>query len=60
LLERAGYGAFDALHLAVAEEFGADALLTTDDQFLKQAKRGLGKPATVVVNPLNWVQARKP
>jgi len=60
MLEQAGYGAFDALHLAVAEESRADVLLTTDDRFLRQANRGRGKPAVPLMNPLNWVQAGKP
>ncbi len=32
-LQIAGYGAYDALHLACAEAAGVDALLTTDDDF---------------------------
>ena len=44
-LEQIGYGAFDALHLAVAEDSTADVLLTTDDRFTRQANRRLGKPA---------------
>jgi predicted nucleic acid-binding protein len=59
-LEQFGYGALDALHLAVAEESGADVLLTTDDRFLRQAHRGLGNPAILVMNPVNWLQGRKP
>jgi len=59
-LEPPGYGAFDALHLAIAEESGAHVLLTTDDRFLRQAGRGLGNPMVPVMNPLNWVQSRKP
>jgi len=59
-LEQAGYGSFDALHLAIAEEAGADVLLTTDDRFLRQAQRGQGNPAIPVMNPLNWLQERKP
>jgi predicted nucleic acid-binding protein len=55
-LEAIGYGAFDALHLACAEEAGVDALLTTDDRFLRQAARGLGKPQVKVSNPVNWLQ----
>jgi predicted nucleic acid-binding protein len=59
-LERTGYGAFDALHLAMAEGAGASVLLTTDDRFIRQVKRGLGNPAIPVMNPLNWLQRRKP
>lgn len=57
-LEKTGYGAFDALHLAMAEETGADVLLTTDDRFLRKAERGLGNPAVLVLNPLNWLEER--
>ncbi|HSY03155.1 MAG TPA: PIN domain-containing protein [Acidobacteriaceae bacterium] len=55
-LEGVGYGSFDALHLALAEAAQADFLLTTDDRFIRQAERGLGKPAVAVQNPLNWLQ----
>lgn len=60
ILEKAGYGAFDALHLAMAEEAVVDVLITTDDRFLKQATRGLGNPGIPVLNPLNWMHGRKP
>ena len=59
-LEQAGYGAFDALHLATAEASGADVLLTTDDRFLRQVRRGLGNPAVPVLNPINWLRDWKP
>jgi predicted nucleic acid-binding protein len=55
-LEQYGYGAFDALHLALAEAAQVDVLLTTDDRFMKQAERGLGKPAVSARNPLDWLQ----
>jgi predicted nucleic acid-binding protein len=55
-LEAIGYGAFDALHLACAEKAEVDALLTTDDRFLRQVARGLGKPRVKVRNPVNWLQ----
>ena len=51
-----GYGLFDALHLACAEEATVDALLTTDDRFIRKAARGLGNPAIRVLNPLDWLQ----
>jgi predicted nucleic acid-binding protein len=56
LLATAGYGAFDALHLAHAEETQVDALLTTDDRFVRQTIRGLGNPMIRVVNPVEWVR----
>jgi predicted nucleic acid-binding protein len=54
VLERLGYGAFDALHLACAEQAKVDTLLTTDERFTRQAQRGLGKTAISVENPVNW------
>lgn len=56
LLHAAGYGAFDALHLAYAEADGVVALLTTDDRFIKQAGRGLGIPLVLVMNPVDWLR----
>jgi predicted nucleic acid-binding protein len=55
-LEALGYGAFDALHLACAEQAIVDVLLTTDDRFIHQAGRRSGKPTIRVLNPVNWVQ----
>lgn len=55
-LELAGYGAFDALHLSFAEAGSADALLTTDDRFVKRAGRAVGSPRTRVLNPVIWLQ----
>jgi predicted nucleic acid-binding protein len=59
-LNALGYGDFDALHLAIAEHSKVDLLLTTDDQFLRQAGRGLGNPSVRVANPLDYVQEAKP
>jgi hypothetical protein len=59
-LKTVGYGAFDALRLAVAENSRVDLLLTTDDRFLRQAGRGLGKPSVRVANPLDYAQEAKP
>ncbi len=56
-LERLGYG---ALHLACAEDTAADALLTTDDRFLRRARHGLGHPEIAVENSVNWLQRFKP
>jgi predicted nucleic acid-binding protein len=50
------YGAYDALHLACAEQAYVDVLLTTDDRFTRQAERGLGKSTVRVLNPVNWLQ----
>jgi len=59
-LEQLGYGPFDALHLACAEDSKADFLLTTDDRFQRQAKRRLGNPATRVIKPVNWMKESAP
>ena len=56
----AGYGAYDALHLACAEAAGADVLLTTDDRFVRLAARRVGQPAIPVRNPLFWIQGSLP
>jgi predicted nucleic acid-binding protein len=53
-LEKLGYGAFDALHLACAEQAQVDVLLTTDDRFIRRVRRGLGNSAVTVENPVNW------
>jgi predicted nucleic acid-binding protein len=36
-LQKLGFGAFDALHLASAEQGQADVFLTTDDNLLRRA-----------------------
>lgn len=53
-LQRAGYGAYDALHLACAEAARVDVLLTTDDGFIRRVSRQDGKPLVAVLNPLFW------
>jgi predicted nucleic acid-binding protein len=59
-LERLGYGAFDALHLASAEQAGASCLLTTDDRFLRRAQRRQGSPLVKVQNPVHWLREFRP
>jgi predicted nucleic acid-binding protein len=59
-LASAGYGAYDALHLAAAESAQVDVLLSTDDRFVKRAQRGDGHPAIPVRNPVYWVQEQWP
>jgi predicted nucleic acid-binding protein len=55
-LETLGFRAFDALHVACAERGGADVLLTTDDRFLRLAKRFAGQLRVRVENPLVWLE----
>lgn len=59
-LERVGYGAFDALHLASAEQAEANCLLTTDDRFLRRVRRGMGVPLIQVQNPVDWIRRFRP
>jgi predicted nucleic acid-binding protein len=59
-LEAIGYGAFDALHLACAEQAQADVLVTTDDRLLRQAARAIGKPMITVQNPIDWLKVAIP
>ena len=58
-LQSFGYGAFDALHLAAAEAAPVDVLLSTDDQFVRRASHGAGRPRVTVRNPLSWVRERR-
>ena len=59
-LQTAGYGAYDALHLACAEAASVDVLLTTDDDFIRKASRGVGRPRVAVLNPLSWSKENLP
>jgi predicted nucleic acid-binding protein len=59
-LEKLGFGPFDALHLAIAEESGCDILLTTDDRFRKLANRIPGVSSIQVRNPLDYLQEVRP
>jgi predicted nucleic acid-binding protein len=53
-----GYGAFDALHLALAEQAGADFLLTVDDRFIGLSARRHANLLPSVLNPVDWVKRR--
>ncbi len=52
VLQSSGIKIYDSLHLALAEVHCQDVLLTTDDAFLKAARRM--KTATVVAEPVSW------
>lgn len=55
-LETWSFSAFDTLHLACAESYGVDILLTVDDKFLKKAA-GYGQQLRIrVENPLTWLK----
>lgn len=51
-----GIKAYDALHIACAEQGGADAFLSTDDRLVKAIKRNSETTNIRVENPLTWLQ----
>ncbi len=50
-----GFRAFDALHVAAAEQAAVNCFLTTDDKLLKLAARHSGVLKTSVMNPVQWI-----
>lgn len=54
-LMRLGFKTMDALHIACAELGQVDALLTTDERFLRKAVREQSKLHVSVMNPTRWV-----
>jgi hypothetical protein len=54
LLHDLGFGSFDALHLAAAEQGRAEVFLTTDDNLLRRAIRYQHKLRVRVINPVSW------
>jgi predicted nucleic acid-binding protein len=54
-LESLGFGSYDALHLACAEDIGADVFITTDDRLLRRARRGIGNLSVRAMNPLEFL-----
>jgi len=53
-LQKLGFDAFDALHLACAEQGQAGVFLTTDDDLIRRAGRCSNELRTRVENPLSW------
>jgi predicted nucleic acid-binding protein len=53
-----GFGSFDALHLALAEEAQAEYLLTVDDRFIACAARTRNNLLPSVVNPIDLLKGR--
>jgi hypothetical protein len=51
-----GFGSYDALHLAFAEQAAADIFLTTDDRLLKLASKCSSLIKVKVDNPLGWLR----
>ena len=55
-LQQQGIRAMDSVHLALAEEYQQDALLTTDDGFIAAAVRS--DAAVRIENPISWLMGR--
>jgi predicted nucleic acid-binding protein len=55
-LQSRGFKAVDALHVACAEASQGDVLLTTDDRFLRAARRSAGQIHVRVENPIDWLR----
>jgi hypothetical protein len=53
-LKQMGIKLFDSLHIASAEEIGANIMLTTDDKLLKRIKQIQGITIKIE-NPVNWL-----
>ena len=53
-LEQLGFGPFDALHLACAEQGRVDVFLTTDDDLLRRTRRNATAVRVRVENPVSW------
>lgn len=53
-LQQIGIKLFDSLHIALAEEVGANVMLTTDDKLLKKVKQIHGITLKIE-NPVNWL-----
>jgi predicted nucleic acid-binding protein len=51
-LEKNGFGAIDALHLACAEAAGSQYFLTCDDRVVRRYSGGMQ-----VLNPVNFVMS---
>lgn len=54
-LQKLGFHAFDALHIACAEIAKADVLLTTDDRMLRLALRLFEELTVKIANPVAWL-----
>jgi predicted nucleic acid-binding protein len=59
-LQKLGVGTFDALHLASAEQGGADVFLTTDDGLLRRTGRYSDELRVRVQNPVSWYKELEP
>jgi predicted nucleic acid-binding protein len=55
-LKGLGLKAYDALHVACAEQASVEVLLTTDDRLVRAAARNARTLKVPVKNPLTWLQ----
>jgi predicted nucleic acid-binding protein len=55
-LERFGFDAADAVHVAAAEASDVDVLLSCDDSLCRVASRHRAKLRVKVANPLTWLK----
>jgi len=53
-LEKMGFGAMDALHLAAAERLTADIFFTVDDRLLRNGRRYKKKLKVKVLSPITY------
>ena len=56
ILQNKGFGSYDALHIACAEQGQVELFLTTDDKLLKSAARYQQELKVRIINPLHWLQ----
>jgi predicted nucleic acid-binding protein len=55
-LQKLGFKAADAVHVAAAEALGADVFLSCDDRLVRLAKRRRDELKVRVANPLDWLK----
>ena len=58
VLEGMGFRGYDSLHIASAEAASTDVLLTTDDAFVRRARRLQHALRVRVANPVTWLKER--
>ena len=59
-IQKLGITSFDALHLACADQSGADVFLTTDDNLLRRARRSERLFRVSIENPVSWLREVQP
>lgn len=58
-LQQLGFKPADALHVAAAEEAGADVFLSCDDRLCRTARRHRQQLKIPVANPLEWIKEQE-